>query len=303
MLFALVCAASTLSAASASAVLLPNRRAGAATKVLIGNDDGWAEGNVRAFYSTLKEGGWDAIISAPTENKSGTGSSSTTPTPLTSEGQYGTIPKGAAAIGVDSADDHIWYVNAYPVDGIKFGLSNLTKSLFSGNPTLVATGPNVGSNLGVETLFSGTVGIPAVAFSGADETRKSYKDLKDGDVSSIYAEGAVKFLSALVDAGAPYLPANVILNVNFPKAGDGTDCKSAKDFKFVQSRVYWHLSLPIDVETCDNGGVLPTESSVVGTDGCYVSVSAMKTSNKLDASKPDQSTVNNKLAGILTCLP
>jgi hypothetical protein len=50
-------AASTLSLVS-SYVVTPRE----GTTVLIGNDDGWAEGNVRAFYSTVKESGWNVSL-------------------------------------------------------------------------------------------------------------------------------------------------------------------------------------------------------------------------------------------------
>jgi broad specificity polyphosphatase/5'/3'-nucleotidase SurE len=44
------------------------------------------------------------LVSAPAVNKSGTGSSTTTPVPLTSAGEFNSIPAGAPAEGHDSAD-------------------------------------------------------------------------------------------------------------------------------------------------------------------------------------------------------
>ena len=43
------------------------------TNVVLSNDDGWAEINIRAFYNALTSGGDSVVISAPAENKSGTG--------------------------------------------------------------------------------------------------------------------------------------------------------------------------------------------------------------------------------------
>jgi len=43
------------------------------TKVVLSNDDGWAEINIRTFYSALTAAGDSVILSAPAENKSGTG--------------------------------------------------------------------------------------------------------------------------------------------------------------------------------------------------------------------------------------
>ena len=44
-----------------------------ATNVVLSNDDGWAEINIRAFYNTLTAAGDSVVLSAPAENLSGTG--------------------------------------------------------------------------------------------------------------------------------------------------------------------------------------------------------------------------------------
>lgn len=44
------------------------------------------------------------VLSAPAENESGTGSSTRTPTPLTEEGEFGSILVGAPAEGHDADD-------------------------------------------------------------------------------------------------------------------------------------------------------------------------------------------------------
>ena len=41
--------------------------------VILSNDDGWAEINIRAFYKTLTAAGDSVVLSAPAENESGTG--------------------------------------------------------------------------------------------------------------------------------------------------------------------------------------------------------------------------------------
>jgi hypothetical protein len=211
--------------------------------------------------------------------------------------------------------DHLWYVNAYPVDGIEFGLNNLSSIYFGGPPALVLTGPNQGANLGVETLISGTVGaaiaaakagIPAIAFSGSSGSPHSYSELQAGDYSFVYAGAALRLTQALLAAGPPYLPANTILNVNFPNAGPGTDCETVASVKFVLSRVYDALGLPIDAKSCGSKS-LPSETKVVGTAGCYASVSLLKTYEtswiKLDASNSEQQQVLNKIGSFLSCLP
>lgn len=56
-----------------AAVLLQLPLALSETRIVLSNDDGWAEINIRAFYKDLADAGNCVIISAPAENKSGTG--------------------------------------------------------------------------------------------------------------------------------------------------------------------------------------------------------------------------------------
>lgn len=147
-------------------------------------------------------------------------------------------------------------------------------------------------------------GIPGIAFSGVSGSPTAW-NARTPSYSTVYAQLATQLTSAVLTAGpAPYLPSNVYLNVNFP-ASSSSSCSSAKDFRFVLSRIYPAVPIltPKDVVTCSNGGRLPTESSVVGTSGCYVSVSVGKASSKGDATAAEQQAVLNRLSGVLTCLP
>jgi hypothetical protein len=44
-----------------------------AINIVLSNDDGWAEKNIRVFYDSLTASGQNVVISAPADNKSGTG--------------------------------------------------------------------------------------------------------------------------------------------------------------------------------------------------------------------------------------
>ena len=41
--------------------------------VVLSNDDGWAEINIRSFYNALTAAQYSVVLSAPADNKSGTG--------------------------------------------------------------------------------------------------------------------------------------------------------------------------------------------------------------------------------------
>lgn len=104
-------------------------------------------------------------------------------------------------------------------------------------------------------------------------------------------------------SGAPYLPKDVWLNVNFPAVSD-SECNTAEDFAFILTRL--HVAVPLvtpdDVTTC-GGSRLPTELEVSMKSGCYASVSVGNAGNKSDANATAQATVLSKLGDIITCLP
>lgn len=204
-------------------------------------------------------------------------------------------------------------VNSYPATAITYGINTLAETYFGAPPDIALTGPNVGANTGVATFISGTVGaavaatnlgISALAFSGASGDQVGWNTATEL-YQTLYSELSLKITNAIVAGGAPYLPDGTWLNVNFPEAGDGTSCTSVDDFEFVLSRIYSAVVLvsSADVVTCSNGGRLPTETTVVNTNGCYVSLSLGKASNKRDASAAQQEVVLDRLGSLLTCLP
>ena len=96
------------------------------------------------------------------------------------------------------------------------------------------------------------------------------------------------------------LPKGVALNVNFPSASGG--CIEASAFKFVLSRLTSaNSSTPADVETCGTTR-LPTENSVVGTSGCFNSVTVINATTKTDVDAVTQALVLNRLESFFTCI-
>lgn len=159
-------------------------------------------------------------------------------------------------------------------------------------------------------MISGTVGaateaslegIPGIAFSGTSGSQVAWTTATQ-TYQTVYAELSTNVTQTLLASGTPYLPDGIWLNVNYPTVSS-TTCSSAARFKFVLSRINTAtIFTGDDVETCGSTR-LPTESSVVGTSGCFASISVGVASNKLDASADDQATVLAKLQSILSCLP
>ncbi|OQE46568.1 hypothetical protein PENCOP_c001G07287 [Penicillium coprophilum] len=282
-----------------------------AVNIISSNDDGWAEVNIRALFESLGAAGHSVVVSAPAENQSGTGSKQKTPTVLTGPCEFNSCPSGSPAVGFNSSEPRLGYVNSYPVTSMKYGIDSRAPQFFNGPPDLAVAGPNVGKNIGLTVYISGTVGattyaahagIPAIAFSGATGSQTSW-NITRPHYSNIYADLATNLTNQVVAAGKPYLPNDVWLNVNFGKVSDSR-CTNPADFSFVLSRI--HIALPFitpdDVTTCGRSR-LPSELEVSLASGCYASVSVGMAASKSDANATIQGAVLKNLGNLLTCLP
>lgn len=158
--------------------------------------------------------------------------------------------------------------------------------------------------------FSGTVsaaayaaheaGIPSIAFSAASTGRLAFDTDPVPLRSSLYGQLAAQLTDYIISSGAPYLPPDVFLNVNFPKV-EGS-CTDLSDFKWVLTRINPGYFSPPDVSFC-GAGRLPTELSVITHGGCLISVSVADAKDKTTASTDSQAIVLQKLHGMLSCLP
>ena len=215
-----------------------------ALNIVLSNDDGFETANIRALYTKLKAAGHDVVLSAPTQNNSGKGGSMNflvPVTPLTKDTRYGTVKAGAAGVGADPNDASIFYVDGTPVMSLLYGLDVVGAQRWNGQPDLVISGPNEGSNLGMINASSGTFnnavyavnrGIPAIAVSYAGTTGRSYTALADGAPEYEIADLVVKLVAQLeTNKGSDgrLLPSGVGLNVNIPSFATGAS--SSLQFK------------------------------------------------------------------------
>jgi len=228
--------------------------------------------------------------------------------PLLEPREFDSCPGLSPAEGFNASDPRLNYVNSFLATSVAYGLSPLATKIFGQAPDLVLAGPNVGSNLGLVTVqASGTVGaackgsrsgIPSIAFSGTTGDQTSYTTLPNA-WSGVYATLATEFVQTLIsNANAPYLPADVILNINFP-ALNGT-CAQASDVKFLLTRLTsFTIFDGADVTTCRSSR-LPAEEDVVDA-GCFASVSVLDNETKLTADATAQGQVLAALESIFTC--
>ncbi|KAF2274741.1 sure-like protein [Westerdykella ornata] len=282
-----------------------------AIRIIQSNDDGWAEGNLRALFTTLVNAGHQVILSAPAENKSGSGSSDSQPTKVDSDGcAWNSCPPNSPPTGANSSDPRLNYVNSYPVTSIKYGIDTVAPKLWGANskPELALTGPNVGSNVGLAVQFSGTVGaavyaartarIPAIAFSGASDTKSPWNDVSFA--AKVYADLAFNVTNTIIAKGTPYLPEDVWLNVNFPDVSQ-TKCSNPSQFKYILTRINSGILSKRDVQWCGTDR-LPTESDIIKKTGCYVAISVGDAADKTTVDAERQAVVLEKLRPLLTCV-
>lgn len=192
-----------------------------AVNILITNDDGYAAPNIQALYAALKAQGHDVIMSAPSEDQSGTSASMNWFQNVT----FHTDPSNA----------DINLVDGTPAMAVLYGLEILSKARWGTYPDLVISGPNEGNNIGILTNHSGTVGaavtalyrgIPAVAVSADRDT-----DV-DG-TEEMVAQATLKVINAMLRR-TPILPPGTGINLNIPSL---VDTGSADDIQFVFSSI------------------------------------------------------------------
>ncbi|MBQ7738724.1 MAG: 5'/3'-nucleotidase SurE [Desulfovibrionaceae bacterium] len=173
--------------------------------ILLTNDDGVRAVGIQALYRTLSRKHTVHMI-APMRQQSAVGQALTVFEPIRSQ-KY-TFDHGCALA-----------LYGTPTDCVKLALGKLLTQ----KPDLVVSGINLGSNVGPDVLYSGTVagategainGLPAIAFSANDHGAQNL---------DIQAEHAANFIDQI---DWQKLSGPRVINVNYPK--DMTKCLGLK---------------------------------------------------------------------------
>ena len=169
-------------------------------KILISNDDGITAPGLNALLQPFKNAGHEIVVVAPTHENSASSHAITVHDPIFVCEHKFTDPQIKG-----------WSVGGRPADCVKIALEVLLKDDL---PELVISGINAGSNLGLDTMYSGTVNaaleasmhdIPAIAVSL--NSRASDADY------SVAVEYALKITQDYMNFA---LPKSTMLNVNVP---------------------------------------------------------------------------------------
>lgn len=161
-------------------------------RILISNDDGVLAPGIAALHGALADYA-ECVVVAPAEDRSGASSSLTLDRPL----HPMALPNGYISI------------NGTPTDCVHLGLNGLLEQM----PDMVASGINLGANLGDDVLYSGTV---AAALEGRFLDKPAFAfSLLSRQPDNLPT--AAYFARKLVEAHAQLdLPPRTVLNVNVP---------------------------------------------------------------------------------------
>ena len=170
-------------------------------RILVTNDDGIDSPGLRALVRDLTVRGHDVAVVAPS------GQQSAISRALTMNRILRSYP--AELAGFSGTCQR---VEGTPVDCVKLGVLELLTE----RPDLVVSGVNIGTNLGGDVLYSGTVaaameaaylGLPAVAYS-TSSVRGGFPDFG-------MLDDVLEWSFTLIEEHP--LPRGTILNVNFPQ--------------------------------------------------------------------------------------
>jgi 5'-nucleotidase len=165
-------------------------------RILLTNDDGYDAPGLRILEEVAAELAREVWIVAPAEDQSGTSHSLSLHEPLR----------------VRRHGERKYAVRGTPADCVALAVGHLMAET---PPDLVLSGINRGTNLGTETVFSGTVGaamtsmllkIPAIALSQAYRGREPIP----WETAQAHAAGVIRQLTSIG------WPSDACLNVNFP---------------------------------------------------------------------------------------
>jgi 5'-nucleotidase len=183
-------------------------------RILLTNDDGIHAPGLMALYSELKND-FDVYVVAPESEMSAVGHAITLRSPL----RVQEIEKNGTFFG--------YGVTGTPADCVKIAVQEILKS----PPEIILSGINLGANVGVNVLYSGTVSAATEgAFLGVRSAAFSLDTRKDPDFTyaAAFSRKVIKFMSegginngTALNVNVPAIPAGKIRGVAITRQGVG----------------------------------------------------------------------------------
>ena len=165
-------------------------------RILLTNDDGIYAKGIEALYLALIQE-HDVTVVAPETEQSAVGHAITWLDPL----RVDTVYRNGSFFG--------YALNGTPADCVKIAISELMNP----PPQVVVSGVNLGANVGVNVIYSGTVSAATeAAVMGVPSVAVSIDSFKPADFSAV-TEFILRLLEIIEREG---LPEGISLNVNVP---------------------------------------------------------------------------------------
>ena len=179
-------------------------------RILLTNDDGIEAPGILALYKAIKDLG-EVHVVAPQVVQSATSHAVTFHRPIR-------VAKHAGPGGEGFEDFNGTSVDARPADCVKLAIAHLVPQPID----LVISGINAGANIGINVIYSGTVGaareaafmgLPAIAVSQHIHDRGKVR----WDASARHARAAIeRVLAGPMDS-------HTVININVPVLDDGVE--------------------------------------------------------------------------------
>jgi len=183
-------------------------------RILLTNDDGIHAPGLMALYNELRED-YDLTVVAPESEMSAVGHAITLRSPL----RIQEIIKEGSFFG--------YGVTGTPADCVKIAVQELMKS----PPDVILSGINLGANVGVNVLYSGTVSAATEgAFLGVRSAAISLDTRKDPDfrVAASFSRKIIKLITeselsngTALNVNVPAIPSDMIKGVAITRQGVG----------------------------------------------------------------------------------
>jgi len=205
-------------------------------RILLTNDDGIYSPGIYALYKKLKPLG-ECIVVAPDAERSAQGHAITLTEPL----RVKKVKREEKIFG--------YAVSGTPADCVKISLMAILKG--KPKPDLVISGINLGPNLGINILYSGTVsgategailGIPSFAISLASFKWHNFEATVDFSfkLAKLILSGRFS-KKALLNVNVPALPKVKIKGIKITRQGMATYSESYDRREDPRKRVYYWL--------------------------------------------------------------
>jgi len=211
------------------------------TKLLLTNDDGIYAPGLFALYSELKND-FDISIVAPESEMSAVGHAITLYSPL----RVKEINRNGDFFG--------YAVNGTPADCVKIALQELLDQ----RPDIILSGINLGANVGIDVLYSGTVSAATEgAFLGVKSAAISLATRKNPDFSfaAQFSRQIIKFLKhngfktgTALNVNIPAIPKEKLAGIRLVKQGTSRLKERFERRTDPRGNVYYWLVGEIEIE-------------------------------------------------------